>query len=212
MPLDRGHIEQQLHAIGEGPHWWDVRELRDLPNVLHHDETILALARGRRSRVRRAWLIVVTDQRVLLLRSFAGAGWRHLEVPAAQIERASLRIGPFRGRVIIVAASGKHRLLVKRPDAYRLHSALAQLAAARTAIPVVGRMHLMRRMFDHVLALPAAAFAPPGTVPVIHAQQLPPPQPDPQVDQRISMLEEQVQELQKQVDFLEDLLRKRHAG
>ena len=63
MPLDRGTIEQQLQALGEGARWWDVRELRDLPAVLNADEQILGIARGgiaRAGRVRRRWLIVAT--------------------------------------------------------------------------------------------------------------------------------------------------------
>src|SRR5262245_341222 len=40
MPLDRGTIEEQLHALGESPRWWNRRELRDLPGALNVDEVI----------------------------------------------------------------------------------------------------------------------------------------------------------------------------
>jgi hypothetical protein len=52
MGMDRGRIDQQLEALGEGSRWWDVRELRDLPAVLDADEEILAIARGKLARVR----------------------------------------------------------------------------------------------------------------------------------------------------------------
>jgi hypothetical protein len=201
--IDRGVVEQQLRSIGEGPQWWDIREMRDLPNVLREHEQIIAMAHGRLSRIRRGWLVVVTNERLLLLRSFARAGWRHLEVDARSIERVALRIGPFRGRVLVVAGT-KHKILMPRADAYRIHSALSSLAASQTSQPVFGRTHMVRRMFDHVLALPAVAFAPTSATAIATRH-------DPDVEQRLQLLEEQVGELQRQVEFLEDLLRRRHS-
>ena len=51
MPVDRGAIDQQLRALGEASRW-NERELRDLPAVLHADETILAISRGKLARLR----------------------------------------------------------------------------------------------------------------------------------------------------------------
>ncbi|CAN5738204.1 hypothetical protein BH23GEM9_BH23GEM9_32030 [soil metagenome] len=208
MPIDRGIIEQQLEAIGESSHWWDVRELRDLPAVLRDGERILAIARGKLARlrwVRRTWLVVVTDERVLLMRSSDKAGWRHLEINANHIERVALRIGPFHGRVLLVAGGVTHRILAPRPEAYKLHGTLSALAESRPPVPGAARTYMIRRMFDHVLALPAVAFSPNEL-----SRSLPAP-PNDAVERRIDALEEQIQQLQQQVDFLEELLRKRQS-
>jgi hypothetical protein len=185
MPLDRGIIDQQLQALGESTRWWEEREFRDLPAVLRADENLLALSRGKvaRGRIfRRTWLIVVTDQRLLCLRSMRGAGWRQREVGASQI------------------------LLVARPDGYRLSSILSTLCTPPKQTSSRIRPTLMaRRVLDHVLALPAAAFGPE-----------PPPKPKPQPPKpdaeaeaaRIQSLEAEIDELREQVRFMEQLVRR----
>jgi hypothetical protein len=211
MPIDRGIIDQQLQALGEGSRWWDHRELRDLPAVLDADEHILAISRGKLARVRwlrREWLIVVTNRRLVCLRSGAGTSWRQLEVNAALIARVALRIGPFHGRVLVVAAGQTYRLLVPRADAYKLLTALSSLSnAGREAMSGFGPTLMIRRVFHHVLALPAAALNPE------QPNKNPPVRPDTtEIDQRLESLEEQVEELQRQVKFLEQLLGQRHLA
>lgn len=211
MPIDRGQMDQQLEALGEGARWWDVRELRDLPTVLQADERIMALARGKIGRPRwlhRVWLIVVTDRRLLMLRSAARSGWRQLELSAAQVTRVTLRIGPLRGRVIVLGGGTKYRLLVQRPDGYRLLNALTNVAApAKDALTGFGATRIARRMIDHVLSLPAVALGPDA------APALPPaPGVDLRaIEQRFQALEEEIERLREQVDFLEQLLRQRHT-
>lgn len=210
MPIDRGVIDQQLLALRESSQWWDVREFRDLPAVLHSDERIIALSRGKIARVRwlrRTWLIVVTDRRIVCMRSAGRTGWRQLEVPAGQIERAALRVGLFRGRVLVVAGGQTFRLLVPRTDAYKLMSALSTLGShAKDTFTGFGPTQLVRRVMDHVLALPGAAMDPGGP-----RQIQPPPVPN-VAEHRVQTLEEEVQELRQQVDFLEQLLRERHPS
>jgi hypothetical protein len=212
MPIDRGALDQQLHALGESADWWNQRELRDLPNVLQPDEQILAMSRGKIARVRvlrRSWLIVVTNRRLLCLRSAGAPTWRQLEVPASQIVKVTLRVGLFRGRVVVGTGSRTWRLLVPRPDAYRLLSALSALAAPQNAgVTGFGPVLMVRRVMDHVLALPAAALSP-G---VPHAIAPPPSADTDEVEQRIQALEEDVSELRRQVAFLEQLLAERQAS
>jgi hypothetical protein len=210
MPIDRGVVDQQLQALGEGSRWWNERELRDLPAALHPDEYILAIARGKLARLRwlrRSWLIVVTDQRLLCMHSSSQAGWRQFEVSADQISRVALRVGPFRGRVMVVAGSATYRLLVPRPDAYKLSSALSRVCApASGAAATFGPVRMVRRVIDHVLTLPAAALGPDSIV--VHQTALPIDTSG--IDDRFQALEDEVQELRRQVDFLEQLLRERH--
>lgn len=209
MPLDRGIIDQQLQALGDSARWWNERELRDLPSVLYGDEQILAISRGKIARLRwlrRSWLIVVTDRRLLCMRS-SGTSWRQLEVPAGQIYRAALRVGPFHGRVLVVAAGHKFRLLVPRDDAYRLMTALSGLGTHGQQ-PLLGfaPTRLVQRVIGHVLALPAAALGPDAPRPLPT-----PPAPDTAaLEQRVQVLEAELNELRQQVDFLEQLLRDRH--
>jgi Bacterial PH domain len=211
MAIDRGIIEQQLQALGEGSRWWDERELRDLPAVLDADEHILAITRGKLARVRwarRSWLIVVTQRRLVCLRSAGRTTWRQLEVSASQIARVSLRVGPFRGRVLVVAGGDKYRLLVSNPDAYKLHTALASLATPPPdASSRFAPTRMVHRMIDHVLALPAVALGPdmPGDQP--HRA------PDGSVnEERLQALERELEELRHEVNFLEQLLRERHSA
>jgi hypothetical protein len=209
MPIDRGAIDQQLEALGESSRWWEEREFRDLPAVLRADEHLLALARGKIARLRwmrRPWLIVVTDQRLLCLRSTRRAGWQQLEIAAGQMVRVALRIGPFRGRVIVVGGGRTCRLLVARPDGYKLSSVLSALCAPGKAASTRLRPTLMvRRVIDHVLALPAAALGPDAPA----TPKAPPPVAD---TERVQSLEDEVEELRRQVRFLEDLLHREQLG
>lgn len=200
-----------MQALGEGNRWWNQRELRDLPGVLSADEQIIALAVGKVTRLRfmrRPWLIVVTDKRLLCLRSSARSGWRQFEVAAHQIQRLALRVGLFRGRILVDTGGPRYRLLLPKLDAFKVHASLSEIATSRQPrLPGFGPTRIARRIIDHVLALPAAAFDP------TEPEAPPPPQvallpaPDPQVEQ----LEQQVHQLQQQVEFLEELLRQRQA-
>jgi hypothetical protein len=210
MAVDRGIVDLQLQALGESARW-EERELRDLPAVLHAGEQVLALARGKIARVRwlrRSWLIVVTQNRLLCLRSAAGGGWRQLEVSADQITRVALRVGPFRGRVVLVAGGRKYRLLVPRADAYALRGALvSQLRPQPEALTRFAPARMMQRLMDHVLALPAAALGPMAGAGVQVARL-----EAPLLEERVQSLEQQVADLRQQLDFIEQLLHERHAA
>jgi hypothetical protein len=209
MPLDRGVIDQQLHALQGSAVWWEERELRDLPAVLHPAERILAIARGKIARVRwlrRSWLMVVTDERLVCLRSRRN-GWSQIEVPADRITRLALRVGPFRGRVLVGAGPHTYRLLVPRTDAYKLLSTLSTLGPRPGAVDAgFAPVRAARRLMDHVLALPAAALTPypggPAPAPVAPDMSA--------VDRRFDALETELRELRQEVEFLEQLLRTRH--
>jgi hypothetical protein len=211
MAMDRGVVDQQLEALGAGSRWWDERELRDLPHILTDDEEILAIARGKLARVRvmrRSWLLVVTQRRLLCMRSGSRAGWRQLEYGAPEISRVSLRVGPFRGRVLVAAGDQTLRLLVPRADAYRLHAALFSLCNPGR-LPERGFQpsRMVHRVIDHVLALPAAALAPDPPRRTAAVTPFDPAAHEAH-EARLDLLEAEVQELRRQVDFLEQLLRR----
>jgi hypothetical protein len=219
MPIDRSNLERQLDELGGSSRWWNERELRDLPAILQQHEQIMAVARGKVGRIRfmrRSWLIVVTDRRLLCLRSNRRFGWRQLEFGAEQMRRITLRIGPFRGRVRVQSAGDTVCLLLPRMDAYEVHRSLnmlAEPAAQLAARP--GARRVMRRVVDHILAFPAVALEPESlqrraAPPAPPAPQLTAPQP-PHVTERMESLEEETQQLRQQVEFLEQLLRDRQA-
>jgi hypothetical protein len=209
MPLDRGTIEQQLHALGESPRWWDRRELRDLPGALNADETIKAIAVGKLFRprlLRRPWLIVVTNARLLCLCSGTRMSRRQIELLAGEITRVWSGMGVFRSRVVVLAGGEKYRLIVRRTDAFKLLAAISNLVQARPE-PLHGAWPtaVAGRVVRHILALPTVALQP--------EQEKPVPPPAQTVDEdRLAMLEDQVQRLQQQVDFLENLLRRRYPA
>ena len=208
MPMDRGSLDQQLKALGEGSSWWEQRELRDLPNVLHDDEQLLAIARGRLGRLRVprfSWLVVVTNARLLCLRS-ARTSWRQLEVPGSQIASVTLRVGMFRSRVRVVTSDRRYRLVVGPYDSHKLVKALSSMANCGQDT-LSGPTQLVRRVVGHVLALPAAALNPYPA-----RERATPVAAQPMPDARYSALEDQIQELQQQVQFLEQLLRQRQAA
>lgn len=207
MPIDRGNIDQQLQAIGESSLWWDQREFRDLPGVLEENERIVALARGKIARIRwlrRTWLIVLTHRRLVCLRSQGKTSWRQLELKVHEFTRVSMRVGPFKGRVLLGAGGQTYRFLVPRDQAYKLHAGLSSLF---TPVDPAGSRfapsRVVHRVIDHVLALPAVALGPAAEPP----RQIPADTTN--VDDRLQLLEREVEELREQVAFLEQLLRKR---
>src|SRR5690606_34155778 len=93
MPVDRGAIDAQLREIGEGGRWWEQREFRDLPYILHADERIRGIVTGRLLGPRRPrilpsgpWLLVATDQRLLGLRQ-ERFGRKQVEIAPGQVTR-----------------------------------------------------------------------------------------------------------------------------
>jgi hypothetical protein len=107
--------------------------------------------------------------------------------------------------VLVVTNAHTYRLLVPKADAYRISTALSGLARAGQEAFSFGPARMVRRVIDHVLALPAAALNPEQAVSAgpngTEAAAA--------VDKRVESLEEQVQELHDQVRFLEGLLRQR---
>lgn len=208
MPLDHSSIERQLAGLGEPTTWWERRELRDLPSALNADEEIRAIALGklqRRGILQREWLIVVTNGRLLCLQTGKRMGRRQLDLHAGQITDVSIRTRVLRAIVIVRAYDGAYRLRVRRSDAVKLVAALSQLMQPRerravtNATPTV----MVGRVIRHMLALPSAAVG--DEPPLIPA----PPKIPQDVDARLQLLEDQMQRLQQQMDFIEELLQQR---
>jgi hypothetical protein len=211
MSLDRGSIERQLKQIGEGDHWWEHREFRELHHVLYADERINGLVQGRllvgrrpRLRPARRWLIVATDQRLICLRH-ERFGRKQIDIAAAVITRIDQR-SRFRGSQITVAtATRTYRMRMSREDAFRFARALEPLVPA-TPVP-----HVRRGLLDPISAI---ALVPGFDRLVGGVTMLPPPDAVTRADlERVEVAVDRIQveldRLQEQVAFLEKLLHQR---
>lgn len=133
MPVDRGAIDAQLREIGEGERWWELREFRALPHVLHSDERILALVEARfypsrRSRVIGAgrWLVVATTQRLICLKQERGAR-RQVDITPAQVTRMQQRSRLRDFQITLETPLRTYRMRIAKSDAFRFSRALARL-------------------------------------------------------------------------------------
>jgi hypothetical protein len=214
MPVDRGAIDQQLRDIGEGDRWWEHREFRDLPHVLHADERIRGLAhgkllgpRGPRLLPAARWLLVATDQRLLCMRQERFAR-KQVEIASGQITRirASTRLRTV--QLLLETPQARYRIRIPKEDAFRFAAALDPLvpeaqrleggAAGRSWLPGVSTIAAL----PGVSGLVSKMSGPP-------APELAPRDKVERVEAAVERLQTEVERLQQQVKFLEDLLQTR---
>jgi len=216
MPVDRGEIDMQLKQIGEGENWWEQREFRDLPHILHAEERIQGVIMGRVLGPRRptlrpvgSWLIVATTQRLICLRQERFAR-KQVEIAAGQITRVhqSSRLRGF--QITIESPQRRLRIRIPKVNAFRFGSALSSLMPDPATVRPQTDLEPLAWLpgITTVAALPGF-----GGI-VSRIAMLSPP--DYQSTQNTARLEEVVEtlrtdvdRLQQQVAFLEDLLQKR---
>jgi hypothetical protein len=213
MPVDRGAIDAQLREIGEGERWWEQREFRDLPYILHPDERILGITVGkllgrRRPRVRVGrWLIVATSQRLLCLNQGRFAR-KQVEMPLAQIVRMSQGNGIRSHQITIETPDRRYRIRIPKADAYRFASALAALVPAQQQ-----RLHPDLEPLAWVPGITTVAALPGVAGLLSKVSSLSPPDyayrdQVERLEAVVERLQEDVERLQQQVGFLENLLQK----
>lgn len=218
MPVDRGIIDAQLREIGEGEHWWELREFRALPHILRPDEQIRGLVTGRvsaarvpRFRPRSRWLILVTGERLIAVKQDRFAR-RQIEIAREQISRIH-HGSRLRGYRITVESGGRrYRILIAKEDAFRFTGALAPLVPERPARQLDPEVEA----WAWIPGMTAVAALPGVSGIVSRVSRLSPPtsgfvRPE-QVDRleaTVDRLQADVERLQQQVEFLEELLEKR---
>ncbi|HEU0053605.1 MAG TPA: hypothetical protein VFQ39_10525 [Longimicrobium sp.] len=211
MPLDRGALDTQLREIGEGDRWWEFREFRDLPHILHVDEKIQGLTSGRvlggwRPKIRPVgrWLIVATNLRLICLKQDRFAR-RQIELAAGQITRiyGSSRLRTY--QIVVETPQRRVRLRIPKDDAFRFAAVLDPLvavppvhrveggAAPRPLLPGIGALAALPGMRG--LGRPS----PDEFASRAHADRL---------EAAVEHLQNDVERLRQQVAFLEDLLQK----
>lgn len=212
MPVDRGDIDAQLREIGEGERWWEQREFRDLPYILHAGERIQGIVRGkllgrRRPRLMtRKWLFVATDQRLVCLRQDRFAR-RQLEIAPGQIVRVrqSSRLRSY--QIILETAQRRYRIRVPKADAFRFAGALAPLMPKNPAqrLPPALEPWSWIPGLTAVAALPGVAELVSSASPRAYADR----EHVQRLEAMVEHLQIEVERLQEQVGFLEELLQKR---
>lgn len=215
MPVDRGLIDQQLRELREGEHWWELREFRDLPNVLFDGERIVGVIRGKvlgrlpHPRPRRKWLIVATTQRLLFLKN-SPFGMKRMEVAPAEVTRIyhSNRLGSY--QVTVVTTVQKYRIKIPKADAFRFVQALASVIPSES----VHRLSPSLEALSWVPGITTVASLPGVERMLTRATVLAAPPPVSRTE--LQRMEETIEQLQKDVDrlieqvaFLENLLQKR---
>ncbi|HEX8272790.1 MAG TPA: PH domain-containing protein [Longimicrobiaceae bacterium] len=214
MPVDRGAIDAQLREIGEGERWWEHREFRDLPHILHADERILGLVRGRllgpgpRLRPGGAWLIVVTDGRLVCLKQERFAR-KQVEIAAGQITRVQEASRLRAHQITITTTQQRYRLRIAKADAFRFSGALAPLLPVQAVQPLPPHLEPFAWIpgMTTVASLPGVAgvvsrvsmLAPPDYATRAHVERL---------ESTVEQLQRDLEALRQQVSFLEDLLQK----
>jgi hypothetical protein len=215
MAVDRGTIEQQLHAIREGDHWWELREFRELAHVLYENERILGLINGKlmgrmpRPRTPRRWLIVATNLRILCI-SFRPFGRKFVEIHPDMITRVyhSSRLHSY--QIAVVTTVQKYRIRIPKEDAFRFVQALSILVPREA----VHRLSPGLEALSWVPGISTVAALPGVERMLSKATVLTAPEPAirselQRLEQTVEKLQNDVEQLQEQVAFLESLLQQR---
>lgn len=226
MSVDRGAIDAQLRDIGEGERWWEQREFRDLPHILADDERIHGIVSGkllgrRLSRLvparprmlpARPWLIVATSQRLICLRQ-ERFGRKQVDLRGGQItgiQHAS-RIRTY--QITLDAAQGTYRLRIPKREAFRFMGALSPLIPQPVGQPSGADLTALSRApgMTAVAAIPALSrFMSKVAVPTM--QDYVTRAEFTRLETTVDRLENELERLQEQADFLEGLLQKRSEG
>jgi hypothetical protein len=216
MPVDRSAIDAQLREIGEGERWWEQREFRELPYILHPDERIKGICNGKLLGARRPrlfpsapWLILVTTERLICLRQ-ERFGRKQIEIPTGQITGIRQQ-GRFRShQITIQTPQRRYRLRIAQDDAFRFVGALASLMPSAPPPPLdshAGALGWIPGM-NTVATLPGfsgiisrvAMLSPPDYATRSQVATL---------EVALAGLQEEVDRLQQQVQFLENLMQRR---
>jgi hypothetical protein len=215
MAVDRGSIEQQLHAIRETDHWWEQREFRELVHILYENERILGLINGKllgrmpRPRTPRRWLIVATNQRIICL-SHRPFRRKHVEIFPDMITRVyhSSRVHSY--QIAIVTTVQKYRIRIPKADAFRFVQALSTLIPRENT----HRLSPGLEALSWVPGMSTVAALPGVERMLSKATVLTAPEPAirselQRLEQTVERLQNDVERLQEQVAFLENLLQNR---
>ena len=216
MPVDRGALDAQLRAIGEGERWWEHREFRELPYVLHENEGIQAITTGKLLGRRRPrlgpssrWLFVATDERLLCLKHERFAR-KQVDIVWGQITRAHQGASVGSYQITISTQERRYRLRIPKDAAIRFTGAIAPFIPRPAGQGLPDELEAL----SWIPGITTVAAFPPFAGVLSKVAMLSPPthvmkDQVERLEATVDRLQNDVERLQKQVAFLEDLLQNR---
>jgi hypothetical protein len=173
--------------------WSELPVVQELPHVLWPDEIVRAVFTGSIAhRVRpnsRKWLIVLTDQRVLCLKQRRTSNApKVIDVSYDSLTHVTTRARVISATVILTTAVGTLRLRVSRADAHRIAQSISTVRRGQTPIyitpaqPSAHQLSEQQRSSQHRVE---------------------------RLESNVDQLEAELARMQRQVEFLEQLLHTR---
>ncbi len=90
-------IDRQIDAYGNAYIFWTRKEIRALPEILEHDESVKAITSGLMDNA--TWLAVCTDRRVIFMNRGMFYGLRQIQVPLDRIQAIDHEFTIFFGSI-----------------------------------------------------------------------------------------------------------------
>lgn len=101
-------IEKMLSESGASDFWGTKKEVKELPNIIHDDETITYATSGLWDG--KTWLIVSTDKRVIFLDKGMIFGLKQIEIPLNKINSIGQKRGLILGEIEIWDGASKMKI------------------------------------------------------------------------------------------------------
>lgn len=127
--INKDELDKQLKSIGfTNPSFSIKGEIKHLPEILHSNETLIALTKGFLDQAGGTSLIVVTSERVIFLRKGMIGSIYQFSIPLKKISSVDHKIGIMSGELAIW--DGVTKLKVEHLDKKSLASFIVSLENA----------------------------------------------------------------------------------
>lgn len=92
-------IQQQINACPHSYIFWTQKEIRALPEILDHGESVKALTSGFMNNA--TWLAVCTDKRVIFMNRGMFYGLRQIQIPLDRVQAIDSEFTIFFGSITV---------------------------------------------------------------------------------------------------------------
>lgn len=92
-------INRQIEAYGHGYIFWTKKEIRALPEILEHNESVKALTSGLMNNS--TWLAVCTEKRIIFINRGMFYGVRQIQIPLDRIQAIDHEATIFFGSITV---------------------------------------------------------------------------------------------------------------
>jgi hypothetical protein len=181
MPVDKQTIEDQLAAIGEIDRWWNSTEARLLPDILGSEERILSIVDGRvKEGVRRSRKWLIVVTTHRLVALRGGERLGRRQLEVAFAQLGSISHSTGLFRATVTLSTPERKYRMR----VRKQDALRFVNALSSLMNRMGTRGRSALADEHVAELA-------------------------RVYDRVEMLEDELTRVREQMDFMENLLRRR---